>query len=191
MRKRSHISLARFIVENMEESWLCYHRKAFYLGSILPDCRPSFLTKRHEFYATFDDVAQAIRDLAQECALPAQESVSYWRRLGEVTHYVADYFTFPHDSAYTGTLREHCAYERELRDYLKEYIASGKAALLDVGQQLFESVEALLDFVRSAHEEYQNLPHTVEGDVNYIVRLCQQVLAGIVQLRAADQEMQF
>ncbi len=29
----------------------------------------------------------------------------YWRRFGEVIHYMADYFTFPHNKTYTGQLQ--------------------------------------------------------------------------------------
>ena len=48
MRKKSHISLAKYIVGSLEEQDLVKHKKAFYLGSILPDCKPSFLTVKHE-----------------------------------------------------------------------------------------------------------------------------------------------
>ena len=65
LRKKSHISLAKYIVEDMHVPELEAHRKAFYLGSILPDCKPSFLTKRHEFGATFDLVTDEIRRLSE------------------------------------------------------------------------------------------------------------------------------
>ena len=49
MRKKSHILLAKYLADQMEVSEsLQSHRKAFCLGSILPDIRPSFLTKKHE-----------------------------------------------------------------------------------------------------------------------------------------------
>ena len=48
MRKKSHISLARYMVENLKDEELKHHKFSFYLGSILPDIKPSFLYKRHE-----------------------------------------------------------------------------------------------------------------------------------------------
>lgn len=182
MRKKSHISLAKFMVESVDESWLQYHRKAFYIGSVLPDCKPSFITKRHEFEATFEQVGESIRLLTEECDPLAKEGVRFWRDLGEVLHYVADYFTYPHNEDYPGNLREHCAYEKDLKHYLKEYIASGKAALQVVSDCVFESVDALLDFIREAHEAYTLRAHSVEEDARCIIHLCQQVLTGIVQL---------
>ena len=54
MRKKSHILLARYLADQMQTTAsLQSHRKAFCLGSILPDIKPSFITRRHEFYGTF------------------------------------------------------------------------------------------------------------------------------------------
>ncbi len=46
------------------------HRKAFCLGSILPDIRPSFVTKRHEFFGTFGEIQEKIGELVNQ---PRQE----------------------------------------------------------------------------------------------------------------------
>ena len=32
-----------------------------------------------------------------------------------ITHYVSDYFTFPHNANYPGNLKDHCIYEEELK----------------------------------------------------------------------------
>ena len=53
MRKKSHISLARYMVENLKDEELKHHKFSFYLGSILPDIKPSFLYKRHEMTERF------------------------------------------------------------------------------------------------------------------------------------------
>ena len=37
MRKKSHISLATYLIGELESEQLDRHKKAFYLGSILPD----------------------------------------------------------------------------------------------------------------------------------------------------------
>ena len=43
MRKKSHISLAWYLMNNEGMESLKHHKGAFYIGSILPDCIPSFL----------------------------------------------------------------------------------------------------------------------------------------------------
>lgn len=53
MRKKSHVLLAQYLANNNTAMNLQAHRKAFCLGSILPDMKPSFLTTKHEFQGTF------------------------------------------------------------------------------------------------------------------------------------------
>ena len=53
MRKKSHISLARYIVNSLDDKELKKHRFSFYMGSVLPDIKPSFIYKRHEINGTF------------------------------------------------------------------------------------------------------------------------------------------
>ncbi|WP_308784326.1 zinc dependent phospholipase C family protein, partial [uncultured Blautia sp.] len=107
MRKKSHILLARYLADQMKASEsLQSHRKAFCLGSILPDIRPSFVTKRHEFFGTFDEVQEKLEALVEYGTEQYKERV-FWRRLGEIFHYIADYFTFPHNKTFTGSLVQH------------------------------------------------------------------------------------
>ena len=49
MRKKSHISLAGQIMDSMELDNVFDYRLPFYVGSIWPDCRPSFVTTPHKF----------------------------------------------------------------------------------------------------------------------------------------------
>ena len=62
------------------------HRKAFCLGNILPDIQPSFVTKRHEYFGTFDEVQEKIILLVETGAEDLNDRV-FWRRIGEVMHY--------------------------------------------------------------------------------------------------------
>ena len=181
MRKKSHISLAKYIVEDMQVPELAAHRKAFYLGSILPDCKFSFLTKRHEFGETFDLVTEQIRRLSSR-----EEEQSnlraYMRHLGEVIHYVADYFTFPHNSTYDGNLKDHCYYEKALKFRLREYVKSDEVLQEQIEVPHFSTAEAVVNFIRNAHREYLSRKRNVEEDCRYIVRICRQVVQAILRL---------
>ncbi len=182
MRKKSHISLAQYIVKDMEVPVMVNHRKAFYLGSILPDCKPSFLTQRHEFEGTFDMVKDRICALSLDAELILKNARAFMRRLGEIIHYVADYFTFPHNQIYEGSLKDHCVYEKELKFQLREYVRSGKAFRSRIDGKKFETPEAVCSFIRSAHAEYLNMKHGVKEDCEFIVRVCHQVVQAILNL---------
>lgn len=188
MRKKSHISLARYIVKSLSNHELTQHKKAFYLGNILPDCKPSFVTTRHEFFGTFDMVKKTISRLTLESDPSFIFSSAYYRYLGEVTHYLADYFTFPHNVTYTGNIREHCSYEEQLKISLKAYIKSGEAGKnVDIVHK-FSNLEELFDFIKKTHSEYLKFKRTIEEDCRYIVSLCHSVVAGILHLLLQNRE---
>ncbi len=182
MRKKSHVSLAMFLVDYMDNQEMYNHRKAFCLGSILPDCKPSFLTTKHEFGCTYDMVKRKILELTVDCEILNRNERVYWRRMGEVMHYIADYFTFPHNTTYEGTLRDHCRYEKKLKEKLKYYICSGKAEQVPAEAVRFSDINQLFYFVEHRHRMYLMKKRNVEDDVRYIVELCSQVAIGMVQL---------
>lgn len=182
MRKKSHISLARFLVRKAGDDVLRRRWKAFYVGSLLPDCRPSFLTVHHEYEETFDLVERKIRSLTEDAGRRPEDSMRYMIDLGQIFHYIADYFTFPHNSNYSGSLKDHCIYEKYLKFRLRSYIRERACVLCaEEGEQLY-SVEDILDYIRRNHREYMKEFRSVEEDCEYITRVCLQVLAAMVYL---------
>ena len=182
MRKKSHILLARYLADRMTISEsLQSHRKAFCLGNILPDIRPSFVTKRHEFFGTFSDIQEQLCTLIKNENGRCSERV-FWRRLGEIIHYIADYFTFPHNKCYSGNLFQHNKYEKNLKNQLKKYILSGQADLDMEEDVCFEDFSDLVAFIRNCHICYMDRVHNVADDIHYILSVCYQVIRGVVQL---------
>lgn len=186
MRKKSHISLAKYIVDSLDEQELMKHKKAFYLGSILPDCKPSFLTVKHEMEGTFPKLQQDLKRLVERQRTSQINMRVFYRNLGEVIHYIADYFTFPHNAHYPGNLKDHCVYEEHLKKGLKEYIQSGEAernrATIQNSVRNLNSTEAICDFIQKTHDAYVKLKNTVEGDCRHIVTLCHQVVEAVILL---------
>ena len=185
MRKKSHISLARYMVENLKDEELKHHKFSFYLGSILPDIKPSFLYKRHEMDGTFPYVSRHIRRLSEGDA--------------QISHYLADYFTFPHNTIYPGSLKDHCSYEEKLKRDLRSYLKSGEAArhhrLLQLKEeheklQNKKKAEPLIDaeticaFIQKSHDEYLAHKHGVEDDIEHIVEVNHKALDAMMKLLA-------
>lgn len=194
MRKKSHISLAKYIVDSLGEQELNKHKKAFYLGSILPDCKPSFITVKHEMEGTFPKVQHELEELVERQKNPQINMRVFYRNLGEVIHYIADYFTFPHNPHYPGNLKDHCIYEEQLKRGLKEYIASGEAEKNSEWVRLsvinLNSTADICNFIRKTHETYVKLKNSVEDDCRHIVTLCHQVVVAVIRLINRDSEPQ-
>ena len=188
MRKKSHILLARYLADQLtvDES-LQSHRKAFCLGSILPDIRPSFVVKKHEYFSTFGEIQEKMLQLVEHGPREGKERV-YWRNFGEVLHYVADYFTFPHNRTYTGSLYEHSQYEKILKQRLKICIKSGAAGAYVFRDVYFKNLEELTEFIQVSHTSYLRKKRNITEDIQYILMVCYQVIQGIVQLCTRRQE---
>lgn len=180
MRKKSHIALAKYLVRESRDKDLKKHKYAFYLGSILPDIKPSFIYRHHEITKTFPALKERIQQLSSsEAAKKDKNSAKYYRHLGEVSHYVADYFTYPHNHKFTGGFRAHCSYEEELKKKLRQHITSGKAASRKKKYIELPAPDALFDFLKKSHQEYLSQQNSVEDDINHIIPINSQVLKSI------------
>lgn len=183
MRKKSHITLAKYLVQESRDKELKRHKYAFYLGSILPDIKPSFIYRRHEITDTFPQVQERIKQLVStEIEKKEQNSTKYYRNLGEVSHYLADYFTYPHNRKFSGGFREHCSYEEELKKKLRQHIISGKAASRKKKYIEFPAPEELFEFVEKSHQNYISSHHSVEEDIAHIIPINSQVMKSISHL---------
>ena len=61
-------------------------------------------------------------------------------------------------------------------------MTSGNAFQGRIEPRKFDSVEAIVAFVQSAHVEYLSRKRNVEEDCKYIVRVCHQVVQAILHL---------
>lgn len=183
MRKKSHISLARYIAKSTSDIDLRKHRFSFYIGSILPDLKPSFLYRKHEITGTFGDVKHTIDRLIDvKKEKPVKKKRKYYLNLGQVTHYVADYFTFPHNESYPGNLREHCSYEEDLKKKMRRFLKTQDAGLLHAGKIEFHTPEHLYEFIEKQHENYLTKKLNVEEDIHHIVAVNHHLVEGVLQL---------
>jgi hypothetical protein len=180
MRKKSHISLAKFLVHNIKEHQLSEHRKAFYIGSILPDLKPSFLTRRHTIEETFDILIDEIKKITVDYDFSKGISRYYARHLGVITHYLADYCTLPHNSCYTGTITDHVYYEKEIKFRLLDYIGLDDIHMKSPQGQLLHTFDEIVQFIKKTHKEYLEALRAVKHDIHYIIELCSKVVDAIL-----------
>lgn len=179
MRKKSHISLAWYLMNSEGMDSLKHHKGSFYLGSILPDCVPSFLVRRHTIEDTFDVLEKELGKLVSHFDPKKGIDCYFCRHLGVITHYISDYFTFPHNAHYPGKFKDHCIYEEELKKKLRSYVHSPQA----VRKRLAETIhtpEEILVFVRRMHENYKRSESVVKRDCEYIIDLCHAVVDAIL-----------
>lgn len=180
MRKKSHLSLAGYLIRELRLEELVNHKKAFYFGSILPDLTPKMITSPHQFMTSFEDLKAYIHGIAADGESGTYNERVLWRRIGVVMHYLADYFTFPHNASYDGNLKDHCMYERDMKACLREYVKTPEAKMVFRRQytkaRQIETVGELLEDIAKAHRSYMRKKHTVQDDCQWIVEQCSRVL---------------
>jgi len=166
------------------------HKGSFYIGSILPDCVPSFLVRKHTFENSFDFLKKEFSKLVSHFDVKKGADCYFCRHLGVIIHYVADYFTFPHNANYPGKLKDHCVYEEELKHEMRSYVHSPEAIRKRLGETVHSS-EAILAFIQRMHDIYTRMQSAVRRDCEYIVELCHTVVDAVLLLfEEQTREMQ-
>ncbi len=181
MRKKSHISLAWFIMNSEGMEAFKEHKKSFYVGSVLPDCIPSFLVRKHTFEDSFSCLEEEVRKLVSHFDPNKGFGRFECKHLGVITHYVSDYFTFPHNSNYPGSLKDHCYYEEDLKHAFRAYVRKDEVQrkrIADYG--LVREPGEILQFVRDVHDLYMRTESNVKRDCDYIVEVVYAVVDALV-----------
>ncbi len=185
MRKKSHIALARYLVRNSCNLDLFQHKKVFYFGSIQPDLNPGMISTPHEFESSYGKLKETILELTAGFH-GGTDSASFWRNLGIVLHYIADYFTFPHNSNYEGTLKDHCLHERDMKYYLRYFVQTPEAAVIlhrqKYREKWAETPEDLFRYIEEAHWCYLRRSHSVEDDCRWIVEICSYSMESLLYM---------
>ena len=191
MRKKSHFSLASYILRSEGMEQLNAHKKALYWGSIQPDCIPSFLTRKHCIEETFPLLKKELSLLVEEYNYDQGVTAYFCKHLGIILHYVADYFTFPHNSFYPGNFKDHCFYENDLKLYLRAYVRS-EAAKQERSEHIHAfTVDDLCQIIEEAHKQYRHSQNGVETDCSFIVSICHKIADFLLSLFENQKDYRF
>ena len=179
MRKKSHISLAWYLMNSEGMDALKLHKGSFYIGSVLPDCMPSFLVRRHTIEDSFEVLECEFQKLVSHFDPEKGINCYFCRHLGMITHYVSDYFTFPHNANYPGNIKDHCIYEEELKKELRAYVHSPEAVRRREKMEMYTPAD-ILAMIRQMHNRYLQLESVVKRDCQYIIELCHKVVDAVL-----------
>ncbi len=163
MRKKSHWHLADYLIRENERPAIEF---MFKLGSVAPDFMIRSMIQGHSYETTAQRVEQRITKLEER---GRWKLVSAYR-LGYVTHYLADYFTAPHNLHGEFGFRAHCSFEKRQLQMLRSQLGRQYHTGMD-----YEGQSDVMEYLRNKHEEYLEKSPEVQTDCDYIIDVTEQV----------------
>ncbi len=173
MKTKDHAILAGYITTNASNHGLDKHKKAFVFGSVAPDINVLTHIRGHKFNESIHIVERRFKKLLDR----EQWKTRDFYRFGKIIHYLADYFTFAHNTFFSGGIHDHREYEKKLHDYFIPYLDWVREHLA-----IPVSGKGILESVIKNHEDYMNAETSVENDCHYIVSICMNCCLALLDL---------
>ena len=174
MKKRSHKLLGIYLAERYMDDATKACRKAFVFGCVEPDYNyASYLkgwgtgnrVKGHNYECACHYIRKNARYLSEK------HTWNLWDyyQFGRMLHYLADAFTFPHNSHYEGTLANHVRYELEMQPIFLEKLKDTAAQAVPV----IGSRAGIVEELNRLHRDYRKQASNPERDCDIILQtLC-------------------
>ena len=176
MQKRSHRLLASMLLQSRAGFSARRYEVAFLFGSFQPDCNPlsylkgsrrAQLLRGHHYENSYPYLYSRILRL-QRCR---RWTLWHYYTLGKLTHYLADAFTYPHNSGYHDSMLAHHRYEAALRlrfaQELEDFIPGVETRRAD-----------LVSALEQLHRSYAAQASNLGRDVRYILKANALLMAG-------------
>jgi len=151
-------------------------------GSIEPDIYSGLPKLKHFKPQSFSVICNDISTLASSQTENNRAAIARLsRKIGVVTHYVADYFCVPHNdrSTYQHHIINHIQYENQLHLMYKDSDLKRKAA---TDQWLdFSDIQKVMKYLDELHSAYSNRSESLLNDLNGSLQASRAVATMIAQ----------
>lgn len=119
MTSKSHYYFGLYLLATELYRAESMEQMAFLCGCVEPDFNPGTYLKGSLHGQklrghNFPNMLPCIYRLFEKIQCTEPSGVLYFYRLGKLIHYLTDAFTYPHNSVFCGSLKEHIRYETEL-----------------------------------------------------------------------------
>lgn len=165
MDKIGHLVITKSLSGNLQGT----HKAALLIGSVLPDFLVYTYLTGHTWEATFEQITKQMESLEEK---GRGRSFSYLK-LGWMLHYVEDYFTYPHNTIFEGTIPEHYAYEKKMTKWMRE------GALDDMPQPVckkLDSAAQVSERLQELHDRYLQEEMCYENDTAYMRQMVLEIM---------------
>ena len=178
MNTSSHVLMGRFVYEYVKKKFGIYlDRESFISGNVLPDFRPSFLTRPHYLKNNISYVQKEVQNLLSIKQESAFIGKSYSKHLGIICHYYADFFCFAHNHNSLRDIVPHMKYENGLLQYLqKNHAILNRTDFVPEAEKNIDA-DMIYHKFNKLHTDYLQANPSYDNDLNYCILACVEAIA--------------
>jgi len=182
----SHVRVAHLLLDYVRQTCgVSFDQSGFVYGNLKPDLTGTYLTKRHYPSLMMDEVMEKIRVFVEKYKIGVVNGRELSVDLGEICHYITDFFTFPHnDDIYTHNLLAHYVYEKRIALVIRRRMT--EARFEEWASTIIPpmEVDALIARVGKMHDEYRaaGRKHCINDDLVHICRATAMVVLSIISI---------
>ena len=182
----SHIRVAHLLMDYVEQTCgVTFDSSGFVYGNLKPDLTGTYLTKRHNPSIMMDEVMDKIRAFTEKYTIGPVNGRELSVDLGEICHYMTDFFTFPHnDDIYERNLLAHYLYEKRVALVIRRRMTEDKFEQWASPIIPPVTVDALIARIGSMHDAYRaaDRRHGINDDLVHICRATAMVVLSIISI---------
>lgn len=182
----SHIRVAHLLMDYVEQTCgVTFDSSGFVYGNLKPDLTGTYLTKRHNPSIMMDEVMDKIRAFTEKYTIGPVNDRELSVDLGEICHYMTDFFTFPHnDDIYERNLLAHYLYEKRVALVIRRRMTEDKFEQWASPIIPPTTVDALIARIGSMHDAYRaaDRRHGINDDLVHICRATAMVVLSIISI---------
>ena len=181
----SHTYVAGLLLSHVRETMgVSFDDAAFCYGNLKPDLTGTYLTKRHYPSLMFDEVMDKLRAFCETYTIRAQNGRDLSVDLGEICHYLTDFFCYPHnDDIYDHNLLAHYIYEKRIALTIRRRLTETRYDRFIEPVLPAYTVDSLIARIEALHDRYHALPaHGIGSDLEYISRVTAMLVLSVVNI---------
>lgn len=190
----SHTHIARLLLPYIEaQTGIVIDQTAFFYGNLKPDLTGTYLTVRHYPSLMMEEVIHRIYVFCDKYTIEeAQTSRDFVVDLGEICHYITDFFTYPHnDDIYHKNLLQHYIYEKRMTWGLSRRLTQTTYDELVLNLTPSLRIDQLVDRLRTTHDAYKIHASTIQTDLAFISKMVTMVavsILGVLQMEKVQTQ---
>ncbi|MGN0612903.1 MAG: zinc dependent phospholipase C family protein [Porcipelethomonas sp.] len=182
MKTRDHIILAEIMVKKYMQRIPQSCKNAFILGNAGPDLN-LFSYLKGTFSAkpfmghNYENSQKYMKKLINKLTGFKKPGVQYYYNLGVLVHYLADSFTFAHNSIFGNSIKGHSEYEYAIH----KIFCTDRIKIYSCLSADFRIMECYDDWIR-LHDNYVKEKMSVDNDMIYIFLIANSFVKAFVRL---------